>query len=104
MQLEDAAEKQLPNCRKGKEHFEDHVRAGHWAQGYALATRELMMESIVCAVRESGLVPEFGRGLKPPALEKGCGPEGPLFTSVAESIRGHRRCAFGCVSGGTRPY
>jgi len=44
---------------QGTEHFEDYVRAVHWAQDYALANRELMMGNIVQAVRESGLVPEF---------------------------------------------
>jgi tRNA-splicing ligase RtcB len=44
---------------QGTEHFEDYVRAVHWAQDYALANRELMMGNIVRAVRESGLVPWF---------------------------------------------
>src|SRR5262252_3880812 len=47
---------------QGTEHFEDYVRAVHWAQDYALANRELMMGNIVRAVRESGLVPEFRAG------------------------------------------
>ena len=29
---------------QGTEHFEDYVRAVHWAQDYALANRELMMQ------------------------------------------------------------
>jgi len=47
---------------QGTEHFEDYVRAVHWAQDYALANRELMMANIVRAVRASGLVPEFWAG------------------------------------------
>ncbi len=30
---------------QGTEHFEDYVRAVHWAQDYALANRELMMRN-----------------------------------------------------------
>ena len=47
---------------QGTEHFEDYVHAVHWAQDYALANRELMMGNIICAVRESGLVPAFAAG------------------------------------------
>ncbi len=67
---------------QGTEHFEDYVRAVHWAQDYALANRELMMGNIVRAVRESGLVPAFGVGIGPegrslPGLQRGA--EAPLF-------------------------
>jgi tRNA-splicing ligase RtcB (3'-phosphate/5'-hydroxy nucleic acid ligase) len=47
---------------QGTEHFNDYVRAVHWAQDYALANRELMMRNLVAAVRASGLVPEFVAG------------------------------------------
>jgi tRNA-splicing ligase RtcB len=47
---------------QGTEHFEDYVRAVHWAQDYALANRELMMGNIVRAVRESKLLPAFSAG------------------------------------------
>jgi len=32
---------------QGTEHFEDYVRAVHWAQDYALANRELMMRNVI---------------------------------------------------------
>src|SRR5262249_17120729 len=42
---------------QGTEHFEDYVRAVHWAQDYALANRELMMQNMIAAVQASGEVP-----------------------------------------------
>ena len=39
---------------QGTEHFDDYVRAVHWAQDYALANRELMMGNIIRAVRDVG--------------------------------------------------
>ncbi len=76
---------------QGTEHFEDYVRAVHWAQDYALANRELMMGNIVRAVRESGLVPGFGVGTGPegrflPGL--GRGADAPLFHGGEGSIPG----------------
>jgi len=44
---------------QGTEHFNDYVRAVHWAQDYALANRELMMQNIVAAVGHSDQVPPF---------------------------------------------
>ena len=44
---------------QGTEHFEDYVRAVHWAQDYALANRELMMQNMIAAVLGSGEVPSF---------------------------------------------
>src|SRR5260370_356866 len=44
---------------QGTEHFEDYVRAVHWAQDYALANRELMMSNLSAAVQRSGEVPAF---------------------------------------------
>jgi tRNA-splicing ligase RtcB (3'-phosphate/5'-hydroxy nucleic acid ligase) len=44
---------------EGTDHFEDYVEAVHWAQDYARLNRELMMESVVEAVRASGEVPAF---------------------------------------------
>lgn len=61
---------------QGTEHFEDYVRAVHWAQDYALANRELMMGNIVQAVRESGLVPAF---------DVGTGPEGRFLARPRRS-------------------
>ena len=47
---------------QGTEHFDDYVKAVHWAQDYALANRELMMRNMIAAVRRSGLVPGFAGG------------------------------------------
>jgi tRNA-splicing ligase RtcB len=47
---------------QGTEHFDDYVKAVHWAQDYALANRELMMRNMIAAVRKSELVPEFTAG------------------------------------------
>ncbi len=44
---------------QGTDHFDDYVRAVHWAQDYALANRELMMQNLIAAVRQSGQVPPF---------------------------------------------
>ena len=44
---------------QGTEHFDDYVSAVHWAQDYALANRELMMQNLIAAVRQSGQVPPF---------------------------------------------
>ena len=41
------------------EHFGDYFEAVEWAQDYARANRDLMMEQIVGAVRNSGEVPPF---------------------------------------------
>jgi tRNA-splicing ligase RtcB (3'-phosphate/5'-hydroxy nucleic acid ligase) len=49
---------------QGTEHFKDYVEAVHWAQEYALLNRQLMMEHIIAAVRESGLVPAFDATLE----------------------------------------
>ena len=44
---------------EGTDHFNEYVAAVHWAQSYAMANRELMMASIIDAVRESGELPQF---------------------------------------------
>ncbi|HEY6971787.1 MAG TPA: RtcB family protein [Candidatus Angelobacter sp.] len=49
---------------QGTEHFDDYVQAVHWAQEYALLNRQLMMEHIIAAVRNSGLAPEFDSTLE----------------------------------------
>ncbi len=55
-------DKDLAYLPQGTEHFDDYVRAVHWAQDYALANRELMMRNLIAAVRTSGLVSEFSTG------------------------------------------
>jgi tRNA-splicing ligase RtcB len=44
---------------EGTDHFNDYVKAVHWAQSYAMNNRELMMASILDALRESALLPPF---------------------------------------------
>jgi tRNA-splicing ligase RtcB len=44
---------------QGTDHFDDYVKAVHWAQDYALANRQLMMANIIAAVKGSGEVPAF---------------------------------------------
>ena len=63
----DLPDKDLAYLPQGTEHFEDYVRAVHWAQDYALANRELMMRNMIAAVRCSGEVPAFQPGI----IEKG---------------------------------
>src|SRR5258707_2196411 len=46
------------------EHFDDYVEAVEWAQDYARRNRDLMMEQIVGAVRNSGALPLFNAELK----------------------------------------
>jgi tRNA-splicing ligase RtcB len=52
-------DKDLAYMPQGTEHFEDYVRAVHWAQDYALANRELMMRNLIAAVQGSGEVSAF---------------------------------------------
>src|SRR5437899_4617101 len=52
-------DRDLAYLAQGTEHFEDYVRAVHWAQDYALANRELMMRNMIATVQRSGEVPLF---------------------------------------------
>jgi tRNA-splicing ligase RtcB len=52
-------DKDLAYLPEGSDHFNDYVKAVHWAQNYAMSNRELMMESIISAVRASNLLPPF---------------------------------------------
>jgi tRNA-splicing ligase RtcB len=44
---------------EGTKHFNDYVEAVHWAQEFARFNREMMMENVIAAVRNSGEVPWF---------------------------------------------
>src|SRR5258708_20408172 len=46
------------------EHFDDYFEAVEWAQDYARMNRDLMMEQIVGAIRNSGEVPPFDAEVK----------------------------------------
>jgi len=96
-------DKDLAYLPQGTEHFDDYVRAVHWAQDYALANRELMMRNLIAAVRASGLVPEFTAGGERPdsgallrrALRQGAG-------QAPEGVRRHVSCGDADSIGGTR--
>ena len=55
----DLPDKNLAYLPHGTKHFDDYVEAVHWAQDFAMWNRKLMMESVVAAVRESGVLPPF---------------------------------------------
>ncbi|HYO75364.1 MAG TPA: RtcB family protein [Thermoanaerobaculia bacterium] len=44
---------------EGTDHFNDYVKAVNWAQKYAMLNRELMMASILDAIRASHILPPF---------------------------------------------
>jgi tRNA-splicing ligase RtcB len=44
---------------EGTDHFNDYVKAVHWAQSYAMTNRELMMAEILDAIRAANLLPPF---------------------------------------------
>jgi tRNA-splicing ligase RtcB len=46
------------------EHFDDYLEAVEWAQDYAQHNRELMMDQVISAVRDSGEVPPFSADLE----------------------------------------
>lgn len=57
-------DKDLAYLAEGSEHFKDYVEAVHWAQDYAKTNRDLMMASVIEAVRATGLVPAFAATLE----------------------------------------
>jgi tRNA-splicing ligase RtcB len=52
-------DRDLAYLPEGTDHFNEYVDAVQWAQSYAMKNRELMMASIVRAIRESNLLPPF---------------------------------------------
>jgi tRNA-splicing ligase RtcB (3'-phosphate/5'-hydroxy nucleic acid ligase) len=52
-------DKDLAYFEEGSEHFADYVHAVGWAQDYARQNRALMMQSVIAALRETGLLPPF---------------------------------------------
>jgi tRNA-splicing ligase RtcB len=57
-------DRDLAYLPEGTDHFSDYVEAVHWAQSFAMANRQLMMKSVVGAVRASGETPEFDATLE----------------------------------------
>jgi tRNA-splicing ligase RtcB len=61
-QIANLPDRDLAYFSEGTKHFNDYVQAVQWAQEFALANRELMMEAVFEAVRRSGEVPPFESG------------------------------------------
>jgi len=57
-------DKDLAYFSEGTEHFDDYVEAVEWAQDFARFNRDLMMEQMVGAVRNSGEVRPFTAEVK----------------------------------------
>jgi tRNA-splicing ligase RtcB len=57
-------DKDLAYFSEGTEHFDDYLEAVEWAQDFARFNRDLMMEQVVGAVRNSGEVRPFVAELK----------------------------------------
>ncbi len=49
----------LAYLKEGSSHFNEYIDAVHWAQSFAMTNRELMMSSILGAIRASNLLPPF---------------------------------------------
>jgi tRNA-splicing ligase RtcB len=77
-------DKDLAYLPQDTEHFEDYVRAVHWAQDYALANRNLMMRNLIAAVQGSGQVPAFEVGLSGAPLRRT--GEAPVPTQSEELL------------------
>jgi tRNA-splicing ligase RtcB len=60
-QVQQLPDKDLAYFQEGSEHFDDYVEAVSWAQGFARVNRELMLEAVLRALRESGGLPPFER-------------------------------------------
>src|SRR5262249_27098273 len=80
---------------QGTEHFDDYVKAVHWAQDYALANRELMMRNMIAAVRKSGWLPEFAAGTS-----------GAAASSISDlnGAPAQRKPPVADLTGGTQEY
>jgi len=57
-------DKDLAYFSENTEHFDDYVEAVEWAQDFARANRDMMMQQLVAAVRASGEVRPFTAELK----------------------------------------
>jgi tRNA-splicing ligase RtcB len=49
---------------EGTDHFDDYVEAVEWAQGFAMANREVMMASVLRALRSTEGLPDFTASLE----------------------------------------
>jgi tRNA-splicing ligase RtcB (3'-phosphate/5'-hydroxy nucleic acid ligase) len=62
--LANLPDRDLAYFREGTKHFADYVHAVSWAQDYARTNRDLMMENILRAARNSNELPPFEAGLQ----------------------------------------
>jgi tRNA-splicing ligase RtcB (3'-phosphate/5'-hydroxy nucleic acid ligase) len=67
-------DKDLVYVPQGTEHRGDYVRATHWAQDYALANHEVMMQNLIAAVRSSKAVPVFETNVELVSCHQNYGP------------------------------
>ncbi len=59
--LKNLPDQDLAYLKEGTKHFDDYVKAVEWAQNFASLNRELMMESVISAVKDSKGIPPFSR-------------------------------------------
>jgi len=52
-------DKDLAYLPEGTDHFNDYIKAVHWAQDFAMTNRTLMMENLIRALKATGELPEF---------------------------------------------
>jgi tRNA-splicing ligase RtcB (3'-phosphate/5'-hydroxy nucleic acid ligase) len=57
-------DKDLAYFREGTKYFNDYVEAVSWAQEFARENRQIMMDNVIAAVRNSGEVPPFSAHLQ----------------------------------------
>ncbi len=57
--LHNLPDKDLAYFTEGAQHFEDYVEAVGWAQRFARVNRELMMQSVIAAVKKQKYLPKF---------------------------------------------
>ena len=57
--IKNLPDKDLAYFNEGTQHFDDYVEAVGWAQDYARANRDLMMQSVIAAVAKTKGVPPF---------------------------------------------
>lgn len=62
--LQNLPDKNLAYLKEGTEYFEDYIQAVSWAQRYAHLNRELMMQSVLEAMKDHKKIPEFTSGLE----------------------------------------
>ena len=55
----DLPDKDLAYLPEGSSNFDDYVEAVHWAQSFAMTNRELMMTSVLEALRATNALPSF---------------------------------------------